>query len=217
MTQGICAWCRQERELVVSGMRVQLPELSEELKVQPAYADRSATLCRLCERWHDTQRYLTGEGKACPVHDAVSYATAARESFFVKWSAETRIADADLVDLLGMFFEGFPVSMSRTNLPRGYRQGFDIMLDTLPHHKMVWAGQDPKEVVAHPQMICVQCSDEHFHAFGSGHELASALAVGLNVYVRDYMTRLRPFLAPHLHHFRARSQGSREQNRIGRK
>lgn len=206
--RGPCDWCRQVRDLETAVATVHLPELSAEVKEQPAKAMRAMRLCVDCASWHETQdTILPQTGNRFPTHGAVCYADAARHAFFTKWTDDTRLDDDDLESLIEMYFdEGIRVTIERVDYFGGRgRHGFNVTLEDFPTYTIYWSDQDRSEARPEKQVILVQTRGS-FHADTSAPMLraATALAVGLNVFIRQYATCHRRYLADHLASWRAR-------------
>lgn len=200
----ICNWCQQERHLVTGVATVHLPELAEKgNERQSASAQRQMALCGGCAHFHETQEMLRSPNGNPPVHDAALYADAARRGFFTTWDKETeKISDDDIETLIEIFFEGIDVTIERVSYGAGCRHGFNITLNSLPEHQVVFTGQDRSKVPFMKQMIAVQ-NKENFHAGTMGLVTARALAVGLAVFVRNSAIMSRRYLAERLEHYRA--------------
>jgi hypothetical protein len=197
--RGLCGWCEQVRDISPSVAIVHLPELSAELKEQPAKERRPMMLCEACAVWHETQDKICPQiGSRFPTHNVVSYVDAARRGFFTYWNDDTRLDDDDIEALLEMYFEGIRTTIERVDY-RGGRYGFDVTLEDFPMHTIMFSGEDPSQVRPEKQKIFVQTRD-NFHADTMAPMLhaANALAVGLNVFVRQYATCFRRHLAKKL-------------------
>lgn len=129
-------------------------------------------------------RVLSGK-TSVETWDVKSYANAAIDGFWIRWTAETRLPEGSVLALVTKFFDGLDVTIEQFAPGAGYRQGYNVVLNSLPLRKFLEAGQEPSEVKWSKQEVLVQSNDTGFHAFGMGSYTATALAVGLLVYVRE--------------------------------
>jgi hypothetical protein len=197
-----CTWCAQRRPVTDGVATVHLPELDNTWKEQPASARTPMRLCAGCLHFHETQDYLRKVGHGPPVHDAVLYADAARAGFFTQWGRDAAaISEDDIETLLEMFFSGIDVTICRVDYGPARRRGFDVTLNSLPEHQIVFAGEDRSRVPFAKQVIAVQTRD-NFHASTMGLTTARALAVGLNVFVRRMAITERRWLERDIERFR---------------
>lgn len=110
--------------------------------------------------------------------------------FCVNWTQATRLSIVAVKNLLEEYFEGIDVEITRFHYGPNFRNGFDIRLNSLPRERHMECGQKPEDVSPERPLIIVTADDRFFHAQAMASiGPASALAVGLNLFVAEHVRR----------------------------